>query len=159
MAFLLPALAGGAASAVGGAIGNNLASAFGLNNNGNSSASSSNSSGSPSSDNPDLSAEQVHQYLVKHNLKLSADDEASLQNQKAQDAYNMQMRSQLDAQRQQAPLYNDIANTNAERNLVLNAQKYAADNTANQLNNLQQARNTAQVGISNALNTTASMFK
>jgi hypothetical protein len=108
---------------------------------------------------PKLTIDSVRKLARSKGITLSAQDETALMQDNANDAARSQAELQLETARRSAPLDNEIANQNTQRNMVVNAQKYNADNVANQLNNLQAARATNAQAISSAMATTASLFK
>ena len=152
--------------AIGSVLGNqDDGNSSGTSNNNSDSSSPSRSSTDPNaaaSTNPNpnpTSAIDVVKFFKDNGLILSPEQQAALSQKYAEQANNLQLNTQLRSVQQLAPYANEAQNQNTQRNLIINSQRFAADNTANQLNNLQQARNTAQAGISNAFNTTASMYR
>jgi hypothetical protein len=146
-----------------GAVGRSVQAAAGSFMGGNNSADLNSRNGQdPTRDkdgNPKLTIGSLRQWAAKKNITLSAQDETELMQNNANDAAQRQADLQLDTLQRVAPLNNEIANANTQRNMVVSAQKYNADNVANQLNNLQAARATNAAAISNAINASTSLFK
>lgn len=120
---------------------------------------SSNSSPSSTNSSQNFSIDPVVQLFKSKGITLSPDEQTQLSQTMAQNAAKSNLATQYQGLQLAAGLSNDAANSNAQRNLLINSQKYDAENTANQLNSLNQARATSQQGISNAFNTAASMFR
>ncbi len=106
-----------------------------------------------------FNAQPVADYAVNNNLNLSPQQQLELQQRQGAMAAN----SQADLMAQQmgltAGLASQAANTNAQRAMVLAAQQNAAQNVANQLNALSQARATNASMLANAMGAGAGMFR
>lgn len=91
--------------------------------------------------------------------QLNPAEQARLQNEIARQAGQDSLNQQIQAASFNAGLGNTAANLNTERAMALNAQQNAANNVANQLSNLSQARSTNANAIAQAMQTAAGMFR
>jgi hypothetical protein len=99
-----------------------------------------------------LDAKGTIDLLHSKGIVLSAQDQAKLLNQQADAASQRQMRDSMELNTFNAGLANNFSNARSQRDMALNAQKFAAENTANQLRELSANRSTNERLISNSLN-------
>lgn len=90
--------------------------------------------------------------------ELTPEQQGILANRLANEAATQQNQQLQQAQAFNAGLGNTAANLNTERNMMVNAQANAANNVANQLNQLGQARASNANLLGQAMNT-ASLFR
>lgn len=100
----------------------------------------------------DYDAGKVIDTLHKNGIVLSAEQQAKLQNRQADIASRRQINDSMELNTFNAGLANNFSNARTQRDMALNAQKFAADNTANQLRELSTNRATNERLISNSLN-------
>lgn len=91
--------------------------------------------------------------------QLSPQEQAQLANEAARQAGRDSLAQQMEASAFNAQLGNTAANLNTERAMAVNAQQNAANNVANQLAALSQARSTNANAIASAMQTAAGMFR
>lgn len=106
-----------------------------------------------------LNTNPVVEMFQRKGVMLSPQEQTELQQKMAESS----SRQQRDISERQmgvvAGLGNQVANLNTQRQMALNAQQLAAQNTANQLANLSNARNTASNTLTSAGNIAASLFR
>lgn len=107
----------------------------------------------------DLDTKKVFDTLQKYNITLSPEDQMKLSQRRAKQAGQDNLDLQLQGLAGSIGLTNQARNAETQRSMVINAQKFNADNVANQLNNLQAARATSATAISNAINSGVSAFR
>jgi hypothetical protein len=106
-----------------------------------------------------MNSDQVFDYLQKQGIQLDPAQQQRLMNESAREAGQDTLNQTMQGQAFMGQLGNQIANLNAERGMALNAQQNAANNVANQLVGLNQARNANAQAITNAMSTVGGMFR
>ncbi len=106
-----------------------------------------------------LTAAPVMGTLGQRNIMLNPQEQATLAQGMANNAMIQQMRDASQQMGASAGLANNAANLNTTRQMALQAQANAAQNVANQLQQLGQARATNAGLVQGAMNTAAGMFR
>lgn len=105
-----------------------------------------------------MTAQPTAQFGRRNDLYMSPQQQMALQQRGVNDAATQQMRQMQQQMGVTAGLANQAANANTQRAMVLEAQKNAAMNVANQLHQLSQNRATNASALANAMNVGAGMF-